>query len=159
MGLVIDTSALVAAERGSSGQTNLGIEQWEQMLGQVAGESAVLPAATYAELLVGVELAANPKRAAARRARIDALILRVPIVEFDAAIAEEWAKLFAVLHKQGQLITSNDLAVAATAQHLGFGVLVGPSDEHHFRRVSGLRVETLRPSDSQDRLPPDRDRA
>ena len=33
------------------------------------------------------------------------------------------------------LIPSNDLAVAATAQHLGFGVLVGPLDEHHFRRV------------------------
>ena len=138
MGLVIDTSALVAAERVSSGH-----DQWEQMLGHVAGEAAVLPAATYAELLVGVELAGNPTRAAARRARIDALTLRIPIVAFDAAIAEAWARLFAALSRRGQLIPSNDLAVAATAQHLGFGVLVGPSDEHHFRRVPGLRVETL----------------
>ena len=73
----------------------------------------------------------------------DIVTLRIPIVEFDAAIAEEWAKLFAALSRRGQLIPSNDLAVAATAQHLGFGVLVGPSDEHHFRRVSGLRVETF----------------
>lgn len=143
MGLVIDTSALVAAERVSRGKKNPGTEQWEQVLGHVAGEPAVLPAATYAELLVGVELAGDPTRAAARRARIDALTLRIPIVEFDATIAEEWARLFAALSRRGQLIPSNDLAVAATAQHLGFGVLVGPSDEHHFRRVSGLRVETL----------------
>jgi predicted nucleic acid-binding protein len=143
MGLVIDTSALVAAERISTGKKSPGTRQWEQLLGQFAGESAVLPAATYAELLVGVEVAGSPKRAAARRARIDALTMRIPIVEFDAAIAEEWAKLFAALSRRGQLIPSNDLAVAATAQHLGFGVLVGPSDEHYFRRVSGLRVETL----------------
>ena len=51
--------------------------------------------------------------------------------------------MLCALSRRGQLIPSNDLAVAATAQHLGFGVLVGPSDEHHFRRVSGLRVETL----------------
>ena len=85
MGLVIDTSALVAAERVSIGKKDPGTEHWEQVLGQVAGESAVLPAATYAELLVGVELAENPTRAAARRARIDALTMRIPIVEFDAA--------------------------------------------------------------------------
>jgi hypothetical protein len=33
--------------------------------------------------------------------------------------------------------------VAATAFHLGFGVLVGPRDEEHFRAVPGLRVEVL----------------
>ncbi len=38
---------------------------------------------------------------------------------------------------------SNDLAVAATAKRLDFGVLVGPSDERHFKSVEGLRVEIL----------------
>jgi predicted nucleic acid-binding protein len=38
------------------------------------------------------------------------------------------------------LIPANDLAVAATALHLEYGVLVGPEDEAHFRRVDGLRV-------------------
>jgi hypothetical protein len=32
---------------------------------------------------------------------------------------------------------------AATALHLGFGVVVGPLDEAHFRSVPGLRVERL----------------
>ncbi len=45
--------------------------------------------------------------------------------------------------RQGRLIPANDLAVAATAFHLGYGVLVGPRDEAHFRRVQGLHVVTL----------------
>ena len=38
---------------------------------------------------------------------------------------------------------ANDLAVAATALHVGFGVLVGVRDEAHFRRVPGLQVQPL----------------
>ena len=106
-------------------------------------ERVVLPAVVYAELLVGVHLADNPDRAAARRARIEALTMRAPIIDFSAAIAEEWARLFARLRRAGHLVPANDLAVAATALHLGFAVLVGPSDERHFRRVEGLRIEVL----------------
>ena len=143
MGVVVDTSALVAAEcRRETGPSGDPLT-WKGLLGRLANEAAVLPAAAYAELLVGVHLAANARRAAARRARIDALAARVPIVDFDAAIARRWARLFADLRRTGEIIPANDLAVAATALHLGFGVLVGPSGEEHFRRVSGLRVERL----------------
>ena len=112
----------------------------------LAGETAVLPSALYAELCMGVLLADTARRAAGRRARIDALAATVPIVDFGAAIAEEWARLFSTLSHAGQLIPANDLAVAATAVHLGFGVLVGPDDERHFRLVPGLRVEVLGPA-------------
>ena len=64
-------------------------------------------------------------------------------VDFDASIAEEWARLVATLRRSGRLMRANDLAVAATATHVGFPVLVGPSDEHHFRAVDGLSVEVL----------------
>ena len=143
MGVVVDTSALVAAERRARTDASEGRATWGDLLGRLAVDDAVLPAAVYAELLVGVRLADSAKRTAARRARIDALTVRVPIVDFDAAIAEEWARLFSELRRVGQLIPANDLAVAATATHLGFTVLVGPADERHFRRVPGLRVRTL----------------
>ena len=107
-------------------------------------ETAALAAIVYAELLSGVRLADSPERAAERRAKIDALIARVPVVEFGAAAAEHWAEIFATLHRAGTLIPANDLAVAATARALGFGVLVSPGDEAHFRRVPGLLVESLR---------------
>ena len=53
------------------------------------------------------------------------------------------AELFATLRRDGSLIPSNDLSVAATALHLGFGVLVGPAGERHYRQVPGLREQIV----------------
>jgi len=132
---VIDTSALVALERVG--------RAWETTLGELADERAAIPAIVYAELLVGVQLADTPTRAARRRARVEALMTRCPLVEFDGAVAERWADLFATLSRRGRMIPANDLAVAATALQLGFGVLIGPKDEGHFRRIEGLRCERV----------------
>ena len=135
MGLVIDTSALVTLERAGS--------RWEHLLSACAAEPLVMPAIVYAEILVGVFLADSAERATRRRARLDALADIVPIAEFDRQVAAVWADLFAKLSGAGTVIPANDLAVAATALHLGYGVCVGPADERHFRSVPGLRVETL----------------
>lgn len=135
MGLVIDTSAVVAVERAG--------EAWPRLVEPFADEEVVLPAIAYAELLVGVALADTPRRAQRRREGLDALADAVEIVDFSAAVAERWSELFAHLMRSGRAIPSNDMAVAATALHLGFGVLVGPTDEVHFRTVPDLRVEVL----------------
>jgi predicted nucleic acid-binding protein len=135
VGLVIDTSALIAVERAAA--------SWEAALSTLGDEPAALPAIVCAELFTGVHLAGDATRAASRRAKIDALLATVPVVDFSVSIAERWAHLFATMSRQGHLIPANDLAVAATALHLGFGVVVGPRDEGHFRSVPGLRVETL----------------
>ncbi len=132
MGLVVDTSALVALER-ASGDWTAGLPD----------EPVVLPAIAYAELLVGARMAESGRRAALRRAKIDALTSAVPIVDFGAAEAERWAELFGTLSRAGALIPSNDLTVAATALERDDGVLVGPADEAHFRRVPRLRVVVL----------------
>lgn len=141
MGLVIDTSALIALERRATSFSREA--DWAELLPLLAAEPVAIPAIVVAELLSGVALADTAIRAAARRARVEALMAHVPVVDFDVAIAAQWARLFGVLSKSGQLIPSNDLAVAATAEHLGFGVLVGPTDEKHFRNIKGLRIELL----------------
>jgi len=135
VGLLIDTSALVSVERRGVGL--------EEALAGLGDEPAALAAIVYAELLSGVRLAESAARAAERRAKVDALVARVPVVEFGPGAAEHWAEIFATLQRAGKLIPANDLAVAATARELGFGVLVGPGDEAHFRRVPDLRVERL----------------
>lgn len=135
MGLVIDTSALIHLERSGAA--------WVDQIEGMADEIVALPAIVYAELLAGAALAGTSKRAAGRRAKIDALASAVGIVAFDQGAAEQWSRLFAVLSKHGRMIPSNDLAVAATAAHLGFGVLVGPNDERHFRQVPKLTVRAL----------------
>ena len=133
MGLVIDTSALVALERARDG--------WSQHL---PDEPAVVAAIVYAELLVGVKMADTRKRAAKRRAKIDALLAVVPIATFGPPEAERWADLYGQLSRSGHLVPANDLAVAATALERQYGVLVGPDDEAHFRRVPRLRIVVLK---------------
>lgn len=59
------------------------------------------------------------------------------------AVAEQYANIFAELSGKSRLIPQNDIAVAATARCLSFGVLVGPNDESHFREVSGLDVQVF----------------
>lgn len=135
MGLVVDTSALIALERSGRGAAEL--------VGKLGEEAPVIPAIVYAELLVGVELADSIGRARRRRARIEALVARCPVIEFGSAIAELWATMFATLSREGLMIPANDLVVAVTALYLDYGVLVGPKDEAHFRRVPGLRCACL----------------
>lgn len=135
MGLVIDTSALIDLERRGA--------DWETALAPFADEPVVLPAIVYAELLVGAALAGNARQAARRRARIEALARAVSVTAFDAEMASIWADLFAQLSRRGTPIPSNDLAVAATARLLGFGVLVGRKDERHFLVVPSLKVHCL----------------
>lgn len=68
-------------------------------MSRLGGEPGLLPAIVYAELLVGVELADSPARAAQRRAKIHALVARLPIAEFTAEVAERWAQLYATLRR------------------------------------------------------------
>jgi predicted nucleic acid-binding protein len=131
----VDTSALVELERMVGGRS-AGELPWDEEL--------VLPAIVWAEALVGVRLADTPLRAAQRRARLEGVQARVPIEPFSAVIAEHYADIFAELMQAGEMIPQNDIAVAATARAAGFGVLAGPKDEKHFRRVTGLAVHVLR---------------
>jgi predicted nucleic acid-binding protein len=136
VGLVVDTSAVVDLERAP--ETPLTVA-----LGPLADEPVVMPAIVLAELLVGVGLAPSARVAAQRRAKVEAVRNRVPVVPFDAIVAERWADVAVLLARRGAQIPSSDLAVAATALSLAFGVLVGRRGEEHLGRIPGLRVVRL----------------
>ena len=106
-------------------------------------DEVVLPAVVWAEALIGVRMADSPTRASRRRASLEAIRLRTGVVPFTAEVAEHYADIYAELSAQGALIPQNDMAVAATARALSFGVMVGPDDEAHFRRVADLRVAVI----------------
>jgi len=134
VGLILDTSALVALERAVGGKFPLALEP---------DETYALPAIVWAEALVGVRLAVDASRAARRLARLEAVRRVTGIEDFTPLVAEHYADIFSELSLAGHLIPQNDIAVAATARTLGFGVLVGPADESHFRQVPGLDVRVL----------------
>ncbi|MCC5789010.1 MAG: type II toxin-antitoxin system VapC family toxin [Opitutales bacterium] len=137
MGLILDTSALIAWER--SGYGNLP----EASFGE---ERIHLPAIVWAEALIGVRMAPNAHRAATRLARLQAIRRILGIEPFSDVVAEHYADIFFTLSQAGQLIPQNDIQVAATARSLKAGVLIGPNDEAHFGRIPGLRIEIWQPS-------------
>lgn len=136
MGLVIDTSALIALERSRSKEESNAVSLDQE-------EIYALPAVVWAEALIGVRLAADSSRAARRLARLEAIRRVTGIEDFTDVVAEHYADIFSELSRNGTLIPQNDIAVAATARRMNFGVLVGPQDEAHFRKVSGLIVRVL----------------
>lgn len=76
-------------------------------------------------------------------ARLEALRRVMGVEPFTAETAEHHADIVAELTQTGTMIPQNDIAVAATARCLGCGVLVGPQDEAHFRKVAELTVRVL----------------
>lgn len=135
MGLILDTSAIIALERASSSGRAFEIGEDEEL---------VLPAIVWAEALTGVRRADSAMRAAKRMSFLEKIRRRVGVEPFTEETAEHFADIYAELAAGGLMIPQNDIAVAATARSLGFGVLVGPKDEVHFRRIEGLEVRVLK---------------
>lgn len=133
MGVVLDTSALVAFERAD--------RDWDSLLVEYGRDGVAIPAIVLAELRVGALLAEHGQ--CVKAAKIDALLEHATLVEFGREIAELWADVFAALRRRGHGIPANDIAVAATAMHLGTAVVVGDEDEKHFRRIPGLQIDVL----------------
>lgn len=134
MAIVLDTSALIELERGL---------HREEPPVALDDEPVVIPAIVWAEALIGARLAGSAQLAARRRAHLEAIRLQTEIEAFTPEIAEHYADIYAELSQSGSLIPQNDIAVAATCRSLGCGVLVGPNDEGHFRRVQGLAVQVI----------------
>jgi len=132
--LTLDTSALVALERAMEA---------DRPFQYPADARLVLPVVVWAEALVGVRMADSALRASRRRARLEVFRQRAALQTFTPEIAEHYADIFAELSGAGQKIPQNDLAVAATARFLATPLLVGPSDEDHFRKVPHLEVTVL----------------
>lgn len=134
MGLIIDTSAVIAWERALSASRDVDFDPEEEL---------VMPAIVWAEALAGVRLAGSALRAAQRMARLEAIRGITGVEPFTAEMAVHHADIFTELYRKGRLISQNDLTVAAVARCLGCGVLAGPDHEVHFRQVQGLHVRVL----------------
>ncbi len=134
MALVLDASALIEIEKSLARDEPLSLYEEEVV---------VIPAIVWAEALIGVRLADTPMRSARRRSHLETIRRQTEIEPFTPEIAEHYADIYSELAKAGMLIPQNDLAVAATGRSLSCGVLVGPADELHFRKVQDLDVRVI----------------
>ena len=128
--MIVDTSLLVAAERGSV--------RIEAFLGAFRAEPIGIAAITAAELLHGCHRAADAGVRARRTAFVEALLSVIPVLPFGLPEARRHAELWAELARGGAMIGPHDLLIGATA--LAQGHALATLNHREFSRVAGLRI-------------------
>ncbi len=131
MGILIDTSILIHAERRR-------INLLEKTQGREQ-ESVYLSVITASELLHGVHRAQNPSVRARRSAFVESVLTQFPLLDIDIATARMHAQIWSTLATQGQLIGPHDLWLAATC--LSHGLAIATANVREFERVPGLALE------------------
>jgi len=135
MGLILDTSVVVAAERR---RFDISAFLLAQPVAPVR-----LAAITYSELLHGVERAANAQIRARRSRFIERILSLTGIAGFNQKEAELHARLWASLESRGQTIGPHDLQIAATALSLDY--TLATLNVREFSRVPGLNLADVGP--------------
>lgn len=134
LGLVLDSSVLIAAERARL-STPEAIKSIRSSVGEVP---IAICALTVAELAHGIYRAASPERSRQRRQFLDELKAQVPIQPVTDATAEIIARIGARQAAQGINLPLADLIIAATAVELGYAVAT--RNLRDFNRIPGLQV-------------------
>jgi predicted nucleic acid-binding protein len=130
MGLILDTSILIADERGRFDMPGF--------LRRFPSPQPIIAAITASELLHGVERAQDPARRARRHQHVEQILASVFVQAFDLAQARCHARLWADLEARGIVIGPHDLQIAAAG--LAFGHDVATLNLSEFQRVAGLRM-------------------
>ena len=90
---------------------------------------------TASELAFGVAKSASSKNSAA----LEAFLLPLTVVDYDAGAAMIYGDIRATLERQGKTIGPLDMLIAASA--LSRQLILVTNNEKEFRRISKLKVE------------------
>ena len=131
MGVIFDTSVLIAIERSSY--------QIDKLTNGRESEPFGISVITVSELFHGIHRADSEKRRLKREAYVEKIIEVFPIYPFDLSAARIYARIWANLAKQGMTIGAHDLMIASTSISLGFSVLT--YDIRDYGRIEGLTIE------------------
>lgn len=135
MGLILDSSLLIADERGKFDMSGF--------LRQFSSLQPVITAITASELLHGVERAQDPVRKARRQRHVEQILAVLTIQPFNLAQARVHARIWADLETRGQMTGPHDLQIAVAGLALGHEVATLNAQE--FQRVTGLKVVDATP--------------
>jgi predicted nucleic acid-binding protein len=137
MGLILDSTVLIAAERKGRNARQILAE----IATNIAGEDVALSVVTILELAHGAARANTPQRRAARLQYIHELMLAVPVHPISPLIALLAGQIDGESTAKGISLPLSDLLIGVTALHLGFSVATG--NARHFLAIPGLKVITL----------------
>lgn len=127
MGLILDTNFIVAAEREKRREIRGAAKAF---FSAHPAESFVLTFTVVAELACG--------KSAENQIMWQLLWHPYQVLPWTMEISWRYGEIYRHLQRQGTMIGTNDLWIAATALVHGLGVVTNNVDE--FRRVPGLAV-------------------
>jgi predicted nucleic acid-binding protein len=133
MATLIDSSVLIAAERG-----DLSLDAFTARYGE---EDVAISAVTASELLHGIYRAKTAAQRHRRQAFVEGLLAQLPVIAFDLTAARVHASLWADLAKRGIAVGERDLMIGATA--IARNYAVATRDGRSFSKIPGLSVQLL----------------
>ena len=137
MGLILDSSVLVAAERQGQNARQMLASVAQRVTETEIGISVV----TLIELAHGAARANTPERKAKRQKFIEELQTAMPIHPVTVPLALRTGKIDGENQARGVQVALADLLIGVTALELGYSV--GTANLRDFQRIPGLTVVQL----------------
>lgn len=134
MGLMLDSTAAVAAERAGQNARQL----LEAVALETGDEGIAISVMTLLELAHGIVRADIAER---RQRFLDDLLTGVPVQPVTAPIALRAGQIDGQSQARGIRIPLSDLLIGASALEIGYAV--GTANVRHFRLIPGLKVTQL----------------
>ena len=137
MGLVLDSSVVIAAERRGENVVQL----LRRIADNFSDQQCVLSAIGVTELVHGIYRAPNPAVRSRREVFIKELISRVEIHPYSSTTALLAGRIDGEQQNRGIVIPFVDLMIGATALEMGYSIVT--TNIRHFRLIPNLAVSEL----------------
>jgi predicted nucleic acid-binding protein len=135
MGLILDSSVVIAGERKGQSAADL----LTAMRASLGPEAIALSTVSVIELEHGIWRAKNAAQAANRQKFFDDLFAAIPTYPLTFSIARRAARIDGESRRKGVMIPFQDLVIGVTA--LEFDYAVATLNVRHFQMIPGLVVK------------------
>jgi predicted nucleic acid-binding protein len=137
MGLIFDSSVLIASERkGLNARQALA-----EIALHAAGQDVALSVVTLIELAHGVARANTPERKAARRQFLNELVTALPVHPVTISVALRAGQIDGENTAQGVRVALADLLIGITALEIGYQVAT--ANVRHFQMIPSLEIVSV----------------
>lgn len=134
MGLVLDSSVLIASERrGWNARRTLA-----EVASHAPGEEVAMSVITVLEMAHGAARAETPERRSMRMQFLLELMGAIPLHSITPALALRAGEIDADTAARGVRIALSDLLIGVTALDLGYRVAT--TNLRHFQMIPGLQI-------------------
>jgi predicted nucleic acid-binding protein len=137
MGLILDSSVVIAAERRGDNVTQM----LKQIVAATGDQRTVLSSVGLTELVHGIYRAQTAQARSRRDSFIRELLNDVEVYPYTKETALLAGKIDGEQQSRGVIIPFGDLLIGTTALEVGYSVLT--ANVRHFRLIPGLTVVQL----------------